>query len=452
MEQLTEKSQVWTANVTKEDVENAIKYATISIPYTFDHMGYGGNSQNGVNFRIINIAKGIIGQSVLQRLLDEKEIPYEKDWTHYRDEDYFDFKICGKNFDVKTKQVYGELGDEWDREEFTIDLLMDNMDYSGPEWRRFFPLMLGTRQLSVIQDKDAFIYGIGHSHTDFRQTDPEREDDGFWITVPCKDAFHFFHNEQAIEKREEKGQGFTVHAKIEREQDSLGESHDQFELTLIGEWAGERQEETMSLPVGEEVASEHEFSGISSVRLHHPAWMMDSDKLRITAESNYDGKIRKTTDPSVNLDNDDFEWVLKHDDFVNLRFPDDLTIHWLGYITKEDYFEAFQKYPAYFIPKGDNMDENQEAIAISDTKKKFKKWDKRREKAIDNGDDIARPELTKLIDGEDINAGLMMCAYRGPRPIGAACYYYPPYALRQSALYILPQDLYTMDSLLELKE
>lgn len=449
MEKLTDTDQIITAELQEGELDEAIQYATISLPWTFDRMGYGGRSQNGVNRRILNILKGVLNQTVLDRVLTERGYDCEKDWTRYRDTDVFDFKIGDNLYDVKTVQVFHEYNDEWDRDPFSPEMLIENRDYPGPRWRSFFPVTVPLTQLSVSTGKDAFIFGTAETHEDFRTTEPEVGDGGYWITAPHGDAFKFFHNKHAINEREEEGDGFNVTVEWESQQTTLESDDGPIDVTLIGEWMGDRVEEELTVEKNESVVSDTEFSSLSSLRAEHPAQLTSDDKLLVSAQTNYDDRIPKPTNPSTDLNNDDFEWELTDESFVNLRVPDDYKIHWTGYIPHEEYFEAFQKYEAYFIPKGDNMDVNQKARLTEDLKTKFERIDRRREKAIEEGEDVSRPEFMSFTNGEDeeINAGLLIAAYRGPRPIGAACYFYPPYALRESAMYILPQDLYTIDSI-----
>lgn len=181
--------------------------------------------------------------------------------------------------------------------------------------------------------------------------------------------------------------------------------------------------------------------------MDHPSDISDSGRLIVSAKSTYPEKIRKPTDPSRNLNDDDFEWILEKDNFVNLQIPEDYTVYWLGFISRKDFLKRFQDYTGYFIPKGDNMDENQIAKVTQSDKKDFKRHDKRREKAIDDGEDIYRPKMMDLIKDGKLDAGFMMAKYKGPKPIGAACYFYPPYAIKESAIYVIPKDLRIMDEL-----
>jgi|GEM_PF-2528495 len=447
MSRLNEVSDIWVEEANEEDIESAIKYSTISLPWTFDRMGYGGRSQNGVNYRLLNILKGVLAQNILSRVLDRKGFDISKDWTQYREEDLFDFQIKDLHCDVKTVQIYSEYDEDVNRREFSPEFLIENRDYEGKDWRRLFPMMLSHRQLSVIKDKDLLIYGISHTSKDFRKSDPDNIDGGYWVTGPCKDAFHFFQNPIAIKKREEAKEGFNVKTYLKRTQDTI-EEQEPLKVTLIGEWDGHKETEQFELNPGCRYTSKNEFSSLCAVELDHPGSLLESDELIITASTNYNGKIRKPTDPSRNLNNDNFQWELGKSDFVNLLVPDDYTIYWLGFISREEFFNRFQNYTGYFIPKGDNMDENQLAEAQEDDKKSFKRLDERREKNIENGEDIYRPKMMDLIDDEgNIDAGFMMAKYRGPKPIGGACYFYPPYAIRESALYVLPKDLRVMDEL-----
>lgn len=47
-------------------IKKAVIYGILSVPYTIDRMGYG-NSPDGVKKRIINIAKGKIGEFLFEQ-------------------------------------------------------------------------------------------------------------------------------------------------------------------------------------------------------------------------------------------------------------------------------------------------------------------------------------------------------------------------------------------------
>ena len=100
MEKFSDASQILTTEMRESDLEKAIQYATISLPWTFDRMQYGIKSQRVVNDRIMNILKGVLNQSILKRALEEKRYECGTDWSNYRQSDIFDFEIKDRLYDV----------------------------------------------------------------------------------------------------------------------------------------------------------------------------------------------------------------------------------------------------------------------------------------------------------------------------------------------------------------
>jgi len=432
--------------VCNDDILEAFNYATVSLPWTFDRMRYGPRTQKAVNNRLIHIFLGVLNQTMLERILTDKGYDCSKEWKNYRDSDIFDFIIGEKKYDVKTMVLYKQYNQDWDREEFSKAFLIQNKDYSGPLWRKFFPIMVTISQLTIDKMKDGYIFGIAESHEDLRKREPEKADEGFWCAVPFKKAFYFFQSTKNIQKREEQRQGFKVKIEWNHIQTTLNQQNRKSNIILHGEWAGEKLSETIDIQVGGSVVSTNNFSSVCCFQFID-LWMLRDDKLIITVENNFTEFVPKTTDPSINLNNDDFEWILTKSSFVNLKVPEDYQIYWIGHIPFEEYASIFPNYPSYFIPHGSNMNENQEGRIHTNLRDKFRAMDNRRQRAITNGKNIPWPQFSSFIKGSNIKAGLLIVAMRGPRPIGAACYYYPPYAMQETALYILPRDLFTMDSL-----
>lgn len=457
MKKFTDASEIITTEMEKSDLEDAIRYTTISLPWTFDRMQYGFKSQRSVNDRIMNILKGVLNQSILKRALEERGYECGTDWSNYRESDIFDFEINDRLYDVKTTHVYSEYGESDDsqyggsREPISPELIEKYRDNEGPEWKTFLPMIVPFTQLRGSRKKDEFIFGIAETQRDIRRTDPEEGDDGFWVAAPYNEGkdrgTHFFHTENAIRAREEKGQGFNISFQWGSEQTTLADNDRQVEITIFGEWDGDRKEETFTLSKGDTYTSNTEFSSFSMARVKNAGILSEHDEIVVTPNSNYDGKIPKPTNPNIDLDNDDLEWVLKHDSFVDLSVPSDYSVMWIGHIPQNEFFEDFQQYPAWFNPKEDHS-KNEPVRATESLKDEFKKLDKERQQSVEDGEEVSRPELMSFVtEDEEVNAGILHAAYRPGGPLGAASYYYPPYTFREKALYVLPSDLYTMDTL-----
>ena len=449
MRRLSKEGDIWPpSSVTTSDIQEALNYATISLPWTFDRMRYGPRSQNAVNYRLIHILMGVLNQTILERELTKRGYSCSKDWTMYRESDVFDFSINNNIYDVKTTHIYSKYNETLGREPFSPRILIANKSYSGPEWKHFFPMMVTLSQLTMEKKKDAYIFGIAETYEDIRFIKPDQDDGGFWCSVPYEKAFYFFQNTRLIRAREENNAGFKVNISWHRLYPRINGINRTLKIILYGEWAGASLIEEMSLTEGDYLTSKNEFSSLSCVRVEHPAILDRYDKIIFTAENHLEKDVRKLTNPTVNLNDSNFEWVVGKDSFVNLMVPDDYKVYWIGYIPVDEFASKFLEYPSYFIPHGSgDMEKNDSARATPRLKQRFESLDKRRQKAIENGVNVPWPKFSSLIDGQKINAGLLFVAMRGARPIGAACYYYPPYALQESAMYVLPQDLYTMDSL-----
>ncbi len=446
---LSDPKQIWESKITEREQREAIEYATISLPWTFDRMHYGGKAQKSTNDRMVHIAEGVLAQSVLERELTKRGKKCDMDWTGYRESDIFDFKVNEKIYDVKTTVIYSEYSANWKRQEFTPELFIQNYDYPGPEWRRFFPVMVPMTQLTPERMKDSYIFGIAETKQDLRRRTPAFGDSGFWCAAPYGKAQIYFQDRKLIEAREKSKKGFVLKAKWERSQKVLSQERGSIRIIPIGEWNGDRQSVVeIILKPGEDGSSRVRYSALGCIRVDHPSELNPSDKIVIAAESNFDDMVTKPTNPLENINDPNFEWVLNSESFVNLKVPEDFKIYWIGHIPFSEFSAKFIKYPAYFIPTPKNPAVNSTGMATDKIVEKLNSLDKRRDKAIKEGKKIPWPSFAGLISGKKIKAGILISANRkfGP-PLGAACYYYPPYALAESAIYVLPRDLYTMGSL-----
>jgi len=448
MEKLSSADEIWSSTLRKEDLQEATDYATISLPWTFDRMHYGGKTQRAINDRLLHIFLGVLNQSILERELKSRGYSCGMDWTKYRESDIFDFSIEGKIYDVKTMIVYSEYDKQWKRQPFSPELLIRYKSYQGPKWRIFFPIMVAMTQLTVDKMKDGYIFGIGKTYPDLRKREPMPRDKGFWCTAPYDKAFVFFQNTALVKAREDAGRGFFPVVKWNREQSTIDGSIGELALTFYGEWMGKPVTTTARLSPGDQVVISTEMSALSCIKAEHPSSLGGTDELVITAKNNFRDFVPRLTDPNENINDHKFSWKIGKSAFVNLHVPSDYTVYWLGYIPFKEFARTFTNYSCYFIPHPKNPDENTNGEYTGKLVDKFARLDNRRSRAISKGLDIPWPDFSGLVKGKMIKAGLLVSVNKaGGKPIGAACYYYPPYALLESAIYVLPKDLYTMDSL-----
>jgi hypothetical protein len=126
--------------------------------------------------------------------------------------------------------------------------------------------------------------------------------------------------------------------------------------------------------------------------------------------------------------------TLEPGDFCNLRLPDDYTVHFLGWTTKDEFRENCRKYRSYVWPDDDKDPErNTPWSQISDDDRKK----------------LSRIEFEDAIqEGKHrIDAGFL----KGIPMRGGACTYVFPNqhggGLRETNLYNLPQDLHPISEL-----
>jgi len=444
---LDASSQIWKTKVSHDDYKESLEYATISLPWTFDRMHYGPRTQKAVNNRLWHIMSGVLNQTILERELKSRGYHCEMDWSHYRLTDIFDFRIGDGIYDIKTQSIFAEYDETNERTRFTPELLIKNRSYPGPEWRHFFPLTVPMTQLNVEHEKNGYIFGLADMPFDQRKLSPREGDKGFWCAAPFGDAHTFFHKTRLIHKREEVSSGFNPFLEWKKNQATLDSRRKEISVTLYGEWAGNRKTTTTRLSPGQKINVDSEMSSLSCVRVNHPDTLAQGDTLKIYVKNKLKEKVFDITNPNKNLNNPKFVWELGEESFVNLRVPEDYVVYWLGHIPLEEFTQRFLVYPCYFIPHPQNMSENAPGRPSDDFREEMERQDRRRENAIGKGVKTPWPELSPRVNGKAIRLGILIAVTRMGRNVGAACYTYPPYALSESALYVLPQDLYVMDFL-----
>ncbi len=448
MQRLTDSKEIWSAKVTKPDINEALEYATISLPWTFDRMRYGPRTQNSRNRTLFHIMYGVLNQTILQRLLEARGLECSKDWTHYRVSDVFDFVVDGRIYDVKTMLIFSQYDEQNARPPFTTGSVTKNRSYSGREWKRFFPMLVTHSQIDVRSEKDSYIFGIGQMLHDMIKARPEMGDGGFWAAPPYETAAAFFQSVSVISARENDGAGFQVALEWRRGIRRVnGIADRELTLTLFGEWDEEPVKEEVRLPENGSVVSSQEFSSLSCLRAQHPAVLDSEDRIVVTAVNHFDERIQKLSDPRVDLNDASFSWVLDRDSFVNLDVPSDYRVHWVGHIPLAEFAQTFQSYPAYFSPSPANLELNVDARPADGLRRNLSRLGRARQRALEDGLAVHWPDFSLLIQGNHVEAGLLVAAQMGWRSLGAACYYYPPYGFRETALYVLPKDLYLMESI-----
>lgn len=444
---LQRKSDIWIGKSTKKSEEYALQYTLVSLPWTFDRMRYD-STQRSTNKRLINIFHGVLNQSILGETLLKEGIEATLDWSKYRESDIFDFKIGEKVFDVKTVNVYEDYNEDYNRPKFSTELVIQNKDYSGGEWDHFFPCLITVSQITPGKIKDGYIFGIAVSDSNPNDDSPNEVENGFWASAPFGKALPFFQDRYLIRRREEAGLGINPIFIWERKQNTLFCPDQPLEITVYGEWDEEPIHETFTIELGSQYTCKKEFSSLTSLRVSNPI-LLSSNQISITAHNNLNEKVPKKTDPSVDLNKLLEAWELNEESFVNLSVPDRYDVHWLGFTSFKRYLKRFQEYPSYFCPLPSNPRNNQQARANDSIIRHFERIDRAINKLELNSDYYCWPKFQDLVDGVKIKAGVLLSAQRpSGQVLGAGSYYYPgSFSFHESALYILPSDLYRLSNL-----
>jgi len=429
MKKLLEKSEIWTIKPEDEDFKVAAHYASISLPWTFNRMMMNLSSA-GQQRRALNIAKGILAQEGLKRLFIKHGIEAKTQRKSHRDSDLFDFKIKTDQglvkLDVKTINHYNNY-ENVERPTFSVDYLMENSSYSGPQWSQFFPMLIPHTQ--VRQEKDCYCFAIASSH-DFRKDVAVDRNDYMLAAFPFKEHAPFMHSQQLCLAREEEGKGIFLNVTFDGE--TLFDNG-QITLNVIGEWDGGIQKLPVTIKNGIMASEIGPFSCVNCFQISKPDFdKLGINKLKISISSNKLRKpVRNSTRRNLNV-SPKGQMVLTSDDFCNLILPTSYELNFLGWLLKDEFLATFKKYPGYIWPddKTDSS-KNQEWSQITEN-------DLKTITKLDIEDCISK-EPTRL------NAGLLKGMALGG---SACCYVYPNIfggGLRETNLYVLPSDLCVMD-------
>ena len=430
MTYLTDSEHVWSASANPEDIDEAVNYAMVSLPWTFNRMMMR-SSPKGQNNRAFNIAKGIAGQEVLKRLLREAGVEVEVPRDSHRDDDLFDIRVKAegkvRDADLKTVNYYSNYSDK--RPPFDPEYVIENRDYDGPEWRQFFPMMIPHTQMN--QNKEIYMFAIAES-IDFRNEMTAGRSDHDIVAFPHGDLCEFLQADRLITAREDAGEGVYVSTMYKQESSKADEP---VTLEFIGEWEGELLRREVTLPPNQITGEIGPFSCVNSIRMPTADYQNRfNGKLEFTVQSNdLDEPVRNTTRRNLNSPPDE-PMVLDPEDFCNLRLPDDYTVHFFGWTSKEEFKQNCRKYRSWVWPDDDtDPAKNTPWSQLSD----------------DDNTKLERIGFDDTIQNSEhrIDAGFL----KGIPMRGGACTYVFPNqysgGLRETNVYNLPQDLRRMNTL-----
>jgi hypothetical protein len=411
------KKDIISLKPTERQKSRGSDYALKTLPWTFNRM-MNNTSTTGQNSRALNIAKGVVAQSLLKSVLAEMGIRAEEEKKSHRDSDLFDlrFRIGDKEtkFDFKSFNVYTDYSLKG-REPFSIDFLLNHQSYSGPKWTEFFPMLVPHTQIK--QDKEAYIFALGTSR-DFRKWDPaSTQKNNILATFPFGESLPFYMSPKLCLEREKAKQGFFV--KVSIENNVLANSKGKFILT--GEYNGKTVNYELYTDVKNKVVGP--FSCLSSLWTKEISTLLALESMTINLDRNeMKSPVLSATRKNLNVEPEEIEF--RQRDFCNLILPDDYEMHVLGWITKEGYRARCLTYPAWIWPKD------------SEDKYSNQSW-----KTFSDGD---RTAMSKML-GDELEPtnqmGIMKTTGRGG---GAACYFYPNIhggGIKETNFYVLLSDL-----------
>ena len=428
---LSQTNEILTLKPKEEDLIAGAKYASITLPWTFNRMmlNTGSIGQQG---RALNIAKGIVAQEVLHRALKSLGVSAEVQRKSYRDEDLFDFHatINGTKtmLDVKTLNYYSDY-DLLGRTPFSPELIIANLSYPGPDWRLFFPMLVPHTQIK--QEKEAYCFAIASS-IDFRHNHHTNRI-GYALTAfPYGQPMEFLASKTLCTAREEAGEGFYLECSYIT--DNLFNGNP-ITLNILGEWDGKSKTVEIHLRRNQTVSDIGPFSCVSSFQI------TKSDYDRLFGQIEVSISQNQFTEPARNSSRRNINQLpqeklaFTREDFCNLILPSDYTIYFIGWITKEDFLAECRNYTGWVWPADRiNKYENQSWKQITEKDRKT----------------ITRAEFADCIQENPplLKAGWLKTTGRGG---GACCYVYPNIGhnggVKETNLYVLPQDLNIMGNL-----
>lgn len=429
MRKLKTKADIWVLTPNADDLKAGAHYAAVSLPWTFNRMMLNTTSA-GQQHRALNIAKGVVGQEMLKREMARLGIKAQTQRKSHRDEDLFDFhaEMNGTltKLDLKTVNYftdYAAIG----RTPFSTDLLMKYAGYADADWRNFFPMLVPHTQIE--QSKEGYCFAIAAS-IDLRKDIATKRTAYALTAFPYGEHLAFLSSKKLCLLREERNKGFFLEFSYEAQ--SLLTS--EVTLSVIGEWAGKLTVVPVKLRSGgrKQVGP---FSCISSLQMDVTSYEQFYGTVEVSVKKNeFTAQVLNTLKRNTNIAPKG-PLLLARPDFCNLFLPTDYTLYVIGWTRKDEFLQACRRYTGWVWPK-DSVDKfrNQAWTQITE-------------------DDQARLEATGFASSIQekprmLKAGWLKTTGRGG---GACCYVFPNIGanggVKETNLYNLPQDLYTMDSL-----
>jgi hypothetical protein len=431
MNMLSRTEDIWILKPTKEDLIAGAQYASVTLPWTFNRMMMNTTSP-GQQSRALNIAKGIVGQEMLRRALLESGVSTQVQRKSHRDEDLFDFRILEKgvviNLDVKSVNYYSNYADTG-RVPLSLELMVENAGYPGPDWRHFFPMLVPHTQIA--QDKQAYCFAITSS-IDFRRDVITDRVDYSLTAFPYGEVMAFMGSKKLCLARESVSKGFYIECFYRV--DSLFNSGG-IRLVVLGEWEGKIQKVPVYLKKERRVPDIGPFSCVSSFQIERGSYEGLDGQIEISVcRNDFKLPVYNSYKQNINVKPDNIV-ILARKDFCNLILPSGYTMYVIGWLKKEEFLQGSRKYTGWVWPLDKvNKYENQAWTMITEKDKKM----------------ITHYGFEDCIQKKPslLKAGWMKTSGKGG---GACCYVFPNIGgqsgVKETNLYVLPQDLKTMSVL-----
>lgn len=427
MSSLADPSDIWVLKPNEQDLITGASYASITLPWTFNRMMMN-TSAAGQKSRALNIAKGIVGQEMLRRALSDRGVsPQIQDKSH-RADDLFDFRFTingeTKRLDVKSVNYYTNYA-AVGREPLSPTLVVNNADYPGPDWRRFFPMLVPHTQIG--QEKQAYCFAIASS-IDFRDDIDTNRTSHLITAFPYGGSLGFMCSKRLCLERESAGQGFYLDCTYHTQSMFGAEG---FNLTILGEWDGNPKKEIVHILPGQAASKIGPFSCVSSFQVDRSDWDTLYGQIEVIVCANeFKIPVLNSSRKNINVEPLD-QLILTRSDFCNLILPTDYTLYVIGWILKEDFLKKCRDYSGWVWPM-DRVDRymNQTWSQITDSDRTS----------------ITRAGFSDCIQDRPrlLKAGWLKTNGRGG---GACCYVFPNIGsqggVKETNLYVLPKDLRT---------
>lgn len=428
MTKVQKESDIWVLSPAREDLRAGADYAALTLPWTFNRM-MKNTGANGQRDRGLNIAKGIVGQEMLKRALQEHGVKAKTQRKSHRDEDLFDFRIKTDTkdilLDVKTFHHYTDYAKQ-DIDPLSKKLIIENAGYPGPDWRRFLPMLITHTQIH--QKKEYYFFAIASSIDPRKDLDNGRT--AYAITAfPYGEQLPFLSSKGLCLAREAAGKGFFLKVRYQRGGLFNGKK---FTFNILGEWDGKIRNEEIVLGGSSAVNKRGPFSCVNSFQIDRETFEMLEGTIYLSVASNQlQSPVLGATKVNQNIAPTS-EMSINRNAFCNLVIPDNYKLYCIGWLPKQEFLSCVRKYKGWIWP--------------SDATDRFKNqaWSQI----------TARDKVTFTRAGyadcltfkpSAVNAGWMKTSGRGP---GACCYVFPNTGhhggVKETNLYVLPQDLFIM--------